>query len=349
MTTAIDGRGDAAAFTAFQRAAWSNLVLSVTQRCPLSCRHCITNSTNGAGLPVLAVEQAQAWAAELPGLRRAGLTHLTFTGGEPTLARAAVAVLAGAARDAGIATSIVTSGAFARSPAAATRCVDLLSDVRDWDFGYDVYHAEHLPLELFGAAVVAARDAGHPVSVRVCLGDAETSTLLERLSAICGPGVPIITQSVRRLGRAGTLPGATHSHPPPAACPSSGPLVREDGSVAPCCAGLAYPRRDHLPFRFGNAVTDGLTAVWHAWREDQALRLMRLAGLTPVIGWLRAKGLPAPSPAGDVCELCTGMWDRGGRAAAAVAAHTRQPEVREKLDLLEKHLYGAVWKPADTP
>src|ERR1051326_3459070 len=134
-----DGRGSASDLAEFQRAAWSNLVLSVTQRCPLTCRHCITSSLPGSRLPLLTIEQARSWAFELPELRQRGLEHITFTGGEPTLARSAVRIPADAAAADGLATTIVTSGAFATSRRAAHRTVSMLGSIGHWDLGYDTF------------------------------------------------------------------------------------------------------------------------------------------------------------------------------------------------------------------
>jgi hypothetical protein len=337
--------------TAFQRLAWSTIVFSVTRRCPLSCAHCITSSTSSREFGVLPVERAQRWASELDGLAREGLRHITFTGGEPTLAIAAVAVLADAARSAGVESAIVSSGAFATSDSAAAAVVSRLGSIDRWDLGYDEYHAEWLPLDRFACAVRALRTQERPFTIRVCEGrDSDvTNRLLAELATIAGADVEIIRQPVKALGRASALMPLSERHGGSAAptlpCVSTGPVVRDDGSVAPCCSGLAYADSTDHPFQLGDADRDGLGGIWRAWREDQLLRLMRLVGTQPVQAWLADEGID-PRVGGtscDVCETCVATWRAPG-ATDAAARRAASPAVRAKLDAVEAHLFGAVWE-----
>ena len=125
--------------------------------------------------------------------------------------------------------------------------------------------------------------------------------------------------------------------------------MRADGTTGPCCSGLAYEARGAHPFTYGCLDRPGdLLAAWRAWREDQLLRVMRLAGLSALEGWLSEANLPAVDGrfASDPCEACLSLWRRTAAAAEALAARACDPAVREKLDALETALYGSVWTEA---
>jgi hypothetical protein len=138
--------------------------------------------------------------------------------------------------------------------------------------------------------------------------------------------------------------GAAHAEPETLLCLATGPFVREDGTGGPCCAGLAYDARGRHPFDFGDAARDGLITIWRRWREDQLLRLFRLAGLALPLAWLKEAGLPRGGPAdGHVCETCVKLWDADGRAAAILRERAGHPELESMLDDLEIHLFGGRW------
>ena len=344
---------------AFQRLAWSSLIFSMTMRCPLQCAHCITDSGPAPILPVLSLQQAQRWTEEMPELAKLGLHHVTFTGGEPTLALRPLRILAEAASDAGLRTAVVSSGAFAISGPRADLVLDQLPCVDHWDLGYDSYHGEFLAFERFVVAIAALRDRGRSFSVRVCESPdpVDTERVVAEISQAAGPGTTIIRQPVRELGRASSPAGTPAGTPigraradramevrlPVHPCPSTGPLLREDGSAGPCCSGVSYTPGLRHPFP--SDAGRSLLEVWRSWREDQLMRLVRLAGFAPILQWLAtADALPdGVRFSADPCELCTSLWTDDGRAAQVVRDHAHQPEVRARLDELERELFGSVW------
>jgi hypothetical protein len=128
-------------------------------------------------------------------------------------------------------------------------------------------------------------------------------------------------------------------------CISTGPIVREDGTVGPCCSGLAYEARDRHPFEYGNASEVGLLEIWRRWRDDQLLRVMRLTGFEPLNAWLQEEGLALEHvfASGDVCENCVAAWRREPGLASLLRNCSSDPRVRAKLDELESFLFGDVW------
>jgi len=342
------GTGSAADLLALQRKAWSGLVISVTRRCPLSCAHCITRSGPDAAEPLLSDAHAAQWADELPHLQARGLSHLSFTGGEPLLSVRAVSRLSAAAARLGIANYVVTSAAWAISSIAACRMVARLPDVSHWDIGYDDFHAAEMPDARLAHAIGALELAGAAYTVRVCVDDGTPTAALERVAALVGPHGKFMTQSVRALGRAekGRVVVRRGSHGlPQRPCVSTGLFVRADGSTGPCCAGLAYEAAGLHPFDYGNASeSGGLLSAWVRWHDDQLLRMLRLVGFPALQGWIDDHGAAGAGTSQDPCEACVGLWRSDPRLGARLADRAAAPGVQQQLDGVEAALYGEVWR-----
>jgi hypothetical protein len=351
MTATIEipesGRGTAAQLLELQRLAHHSIVISVTRRCPLHCEHCIVSGGPEADGAILSAELATSLAGQLPQLREQGVRHLTFTGGEPVLALAAVRKIAQTAAAVGMTTALVTSPVWATSKRSADRVVERLSMITHWDLGFDRYHEAELPFERVERAVRALTSGRASFSIRACVDDPVSAgdlDLLRRLNEITGPGVRVYRQSVRRIGRARNFARLTKDKPrfPAEPCPSTGPFIREDGSVGPCCAGLAYESRGRHPFDFGDVGSNGLAECRKRWLGDNLLRMIRLVGFMVPLQWLDEAGMRvrrATDEPANVCELCVALWDENGEAASYLAARARQIGVLAQLDRLERLLF----------
>ncbi|SNX71060.1 radical SAM family protein [Cereibacter ovatus] len=340
--TIQSGRGTAADLWRLQSLAAQSLVVSVTRKCPLRCGHCITRSGPAAPGPLLSPALAAVWAGDLPAMAAQGLRHLTLTGGEPILARDACRLLAGAGAAAGVSVFVVTSGVWARSAAQARAVVAGMAGVARWDLGVDGWHAQEMPLERIGHALDAILAAGGTVTLRLCEGRtaAETRRIETEVAALVRGRAPMIRQSVRRIGRAADRGGAGgQAGLPRRPCVSTGLFLRADGSTGPCCSGLAYEAPGH-PFTYGRVLAPGdLRAAWQAWQDDPLLRLMRVASLAGLNGWLapdRRADLPA-----DPCEACVALWSRLP-ADEAAGLRERAAAVTDRLALLEARLHLAL-------
>ncbi|MBX3347980.1 MAG: radical SAM protein [Nitrospira sp.] len=348
MDTNWDGHWNTDHLLAFQRFAWTSIVFSVTRRCPLTCAHCITQSSPNKSLPILKSQEAQILAKDFLQLSQLGLRRICFTGGEPILALEAVCILANEAKTHGISTCLVTSGYWGQNYQNACQTLKDLKSISRWDIGYDEHHEQFLPWEAFACTLELLVEYNVDFSVRVCASSnpSKTAETVAKIRSVVGSEIPIITQSVRHLGRATNLVPTPPCMPRPIQpCISSGPLVREDGSVGPCCSGLAYSQ-SHNPFYFGNALTDGLVSVWRHWREDKLLRLMRLLGLHYPIKWAGEAGTLTSNfrTSEDVCESCVSLWSTSPNSAASARDKLKMLEVQEKLDEVEKYLFGTVWE-----
>lgn len=315
----------------------------------MACEHCITTSLPDAALPTVALADAQAWAAQMRELGERGLRHVTFTGGEPTLALSALECLARSAHDAGIATSLVTAATWARSDAQIARVVEPLGPlITTWDIGHDSFHARDLPLERLAAALAALGRTGARVAVRYAArADGSDAEYLAAVRHVAGARAGVMVQPVHALGRATQDLCESNPSALEVPCLSTGLFVREDGSTGPCCAGLGYGARGAHPFDYGNINAIGLIEAWQRWRDDQLLRLQRLVGLRPLLAAMSDSPAAASAARGanHVCEACTRLWRDDPRIAGQARDWSAREVSREVLDQVERRVHGSVWEP----
>lgn len=345
--------------TTLQQNAEGHLAFSLTEACPLRCAHCIVATLPAKELPrvTLSVEQARRYAAELPQLAERGIARISYTGGEPVLAREVLQLLSQAAAEAGIGNTLVTACHWAKTDQAADRTVAALPHIDSWHLSADRFHAEFLPVECVIRAAHAVLRAGRSATLRMAVPlpvSAEDEAFHARLTAELPSGVPIAVQPVSKVGRAESLeldvPKQTRPSLP---CMSTGPVVRWDGSVSPCCSSL-IDWRDRHPFQMQKASATGLLAMHEAWRTHALLRLVRSVGFQPVLRWLEEDDPEHPilkDTPDHPCDVCTGLWRRPG-TAALVQKRLGVPDTREKIDALYQIVLGrraAPQPPSEVP
>ena len=299
-------------------------------------------------MPVLGSEEAGIWASQLKALADRGLKHVTFTGGEPTLAFNALEVLARSASEADLETALVTAATWANSDRQIHRTVDRLAPhISMWDIGHDSFHAGRLELGRLAVALDALRQCGARVVIRFCKrADGTDRDYLEKVRGIAGKDIGVMVQPVYELGRADAHMCEDNGSALDVPCLSTGLFVREDGSTGPCCGGLGYAGRYSHPFAYGNVNETGLLHAWRKWRQDRLLRLQRLVGLRPLIAQLQRSDRldPRALQGKHVCETCTHLWGDGGNEAEAARRWSEESLTTAVLDGVETQLYGNVWQ-----
>ncbi len=349
---------DGAELVAFQQRAGRHLSFSLTTACPLRCRHCLVATVGVAENAAVALPaaQAEAYAAEMPALARAGVERISFTGGEPLLAGPQLARLSEAAAEAGIECCVVTACHWARTPDKAAETIARFPAVLRWHLSMDRYHAEFLPVGQVVTAAEAAVAAGRETMVRAAVPrppSAEDEALLAELAGRLPDGVTLAVQPVSKVGRAERLDSAEPAREAGAAndgtwvpCMTTGPLVGADGAVRPCCSSLADSELD-TAFERPQAEQLGLVGSYRAWAADPLLRLVRAVGFAPAIQWLREAlgeaALPDPLPA-HPCDQCMLLWRTPG-GAAALRERLAEPALRRRIDAL----FAAVFDEAAPP
>jgi pyruvate-formate lyase-activating enzyme len=328
-----------------QRLAAQHVTFSVTESCPLRCVHCIVATVPANDRSrTMPMERAESYAAQMGALARRGVRFVSFTGGEPLLARRQLQLLSRAARDAGMESTVVTACHWATSTATAEKVVASLPDIECWQVSTDEFHRDYVSVDHVIRAAKAASKFGRNVMVRLSMSLPESDTIVSIYNELreALPDIRIFAQPIIAMGRGASVPSFSELADVPAwPCVPQGMVVRFDGTVAPCCAGLVDTRDGH-PFQYPNADTAGLEGVHQAWCTDPLLQLIRAAGFAALMPWLREI-----APEHDVlaetprhpCEFCTRLWTDPG-VGPALRERISRDENRAKVAALAHEVFG---------
>lgn len=291
------------------------LCLGLTQRCPLSCRHCSSNSTLGL-----------ADLSEAPFRRIVGSfteqSHpdlVVMSGGEALLKADLVRWIGETSRRVGTSTQVISGMYFARErriPTAVRRAIDAVDHL---SASLDVFHEEEVPRASVLRILRELADEGKDLSVHLVGLDDEDPYLAEAVADIreqLDDRVPIAVNHVGPLGRAAEwLDHAVAPlpwRPGPEPCMlASWPLVRYDGTVLACCkqSVIDMPVVPHH-LMLGHAGVDSWDTIKHRALSRDLLRVIRVVGPRSV----------RPEPAGSTCGYCQTCYELGDDPEAARSA-----------------------------
>ncbi|RYE88067.1 MAG: radical SAM protein [Hyphomicrobiales bacterium] len=325
-----------------QTAAASHLTFTMTLACPLRCAHCIVGAGPEKGYTTMPLAIAERYAAQMGELYDHGIRMISFTGGEPLLARPQLRVMSDAAAAAGMTCGVVTAAHWASSPDRARAVVEDFPGLSVWDLSLDVYHQPYFPYAYVRTAYEAARACNRFAIVRFAYHDPPTAEDEEAVAFLEGFAAPedVRTQRIRAVGRAEDLatPLAARDSTFLKPCMTKGLVVRYDGTTAPCCINLVEERRH--PFQFGDARTRPLTELHAEYLRHPLLQMIRVLGFGEVAAWLKQAGLDSVLPAEmpeDVCDLCPHLMTNS-QAAALMVERCSDPETRLKIAILARHV-----------
>lgn len=316
--------------------------LTYTRTCPLSCRHCITESSP-AVRDTMSLEQAGSY---LPAIA-AFAPELCITGGEPFLHHRDIVILIRRARALDLRVSIVTGAGWVRRTDSARRKLRAVTDagVSLIGISWDVYHAEQTPIS--GAVTLArlATELGMQVAVRVTVPAYAGGQDYERAFE----GIPVLmTKSATlRLGQARDLP-PTHFHdyasPPRGACQVvMHPNIEPDGRVYACCGPARLsPPGSHL--KLGDTRREPLHDILARAVRDPILSAIQARGpqflhhLTDGVDCGTAIP-PLRRSYSSICELCMDMT-KSPAVVAALRDRLADVDARILLAQAEAELAG---------
>ncbi|MBX3347983.1 MAG: radical SAM protein [Nitrospira sp.] len=335
-------------FTEFQKRVERHVAFSLTQACPLQCRHCIVDTVSPRQMQTATIsdEQAQVYAGQMPALRRLGIDRISFTGGEPLLALHPLSILSSAAALSDIQCTVVTACHWAGSVKSARRTLAEFPYIDHWHLSADRFHQEYLPVGNVVRAAEAALDVGREVVVRMAAQlpvHPDDERFYEELRSMLPSRASIAVQQINHAGRGKyiqiDLPVNKRRYAPP--CISTGMVVRSDGSISPCCSSLIDIRSGH-PFLYQPATEVGLAQSYTSWRNDPLLQLIRAIGFTPVLDWIQSE-LPDHPLLFELpdhpCEVCTRLWAYEG-TSEIVMKHIRLGQVKEKIEALYQMIFN---------
>jgi pyruvate-formate lyase-activating enzyme len=328
-----------------QALASRRLGFSVTKACPLRCAHCSVS----AGPELRHMTFGRAFAdkvvAELPQLSAIGITCIDFTGGEPTLAADFVQRVSESAKHVGMAVGVVSAAHWATSDSQARKFLQRFRCIDHWDISTDIYHLPFVSVDKVRRAFDALSELGRPPMIRIAHHVPITydeAVLIDRIHEFAGRRIGF--QPIGPVGRGAELVQAQHATADDydeAPCPTTGPLVRSDGGVSPCCAPLSHEDYDH-PLQLGNAFREPLAVIVGRWRVNPLLQTIRLWGFEPIVQWLRSSPRLVNSLRSRQCDTCVAMArDRGLMLEAAAAAGRLENRIRV-ADALKTY-FGEPW------
>ena len=320
---------------------------SVTSVCPLRCAHCSVDA--GPRAPDARLYSGAAVdriAAQIADLARIGITSIDFTGGEPTLVLPFVARISAAAVSHGIDCGIVTAAKWAYSDAGVESMIRKLPDIANWDISTDIYHLPFVALDYVERAFRGLERAGRRPLIRIAHHEPLTAaeeTLIFDVYQFAGRRIHF--QPIGPVGRGADLvpaePVDRHAVDR-SPCPTTGPLARPDGVVAPCCAPLSHTE---LPaaFRIGHVLEDSLVEIVQRWRINPLLQTLRVWGFAPILRWCDELGVdPEHRLRSRQCDTCVELF-RDLPLVEALFDRAAELTHRVKLGYVLKHDFDEPW------
>ncbi|MBV1850643.1 radical SAM protein [Catellatospora tritici] len=276
----------------------AGLLLALTQRCPLSCAHCSTDSS-----PTAPQHSAAPLRRLVSTFTAAAHPELIFmSGGEPLLRPDLVAELATAARTVGTRSMLLSGMFFARRsmPAAVRRAVSTLDH---FSASIDVFHEREVARSDALRALAAVADLVPSVSLHVTSSDeAYLTDVLTQVRRMFGDRVPVLVARVRPTGRARSFVADPADVVDPGPCEfANWPLVDFDGTVYACSRQNLVRRHRPGHLVLGHAARDSWSALSAAIQARPTLRSVRSLGAIET-----ARRAGAASCDG-VCQTCVGL------------------------------------------
>ncbi|NNH73742.1 radical SAM protein [Nocardia uniformis] len=308
---------------------YNTLAVHITNRCPLTCAHCITDSSPRARGD-LSWEQVEAAVRSAA----AYVDGVCVTGGEPMLLPELALASIELTRSLGLRSSMVTSGYWARDDNRATEIVRRLtaSGLDKLAVSFDQYH-----LVQPTAPYVGETTLHHLLS-------ASSGTDLEMVVQYCGPqdhdAYDIATKSAHRFGArfeaAEVLPfgrgiqlarrrGATVDEVPETACGVVGrPVLTPEGDLYTCC-GPARGAPPDSPLRLPLGRADDVGDALSVASRDPIINALYVRGPRRMFNMLSdpaRQRISANLLNGSMCSLCRAITDDPGAVVELRAALT---------------------------
>lgn len=285
----------------------AGVLLALTRRCPLSCAHCSTESSDAAeqypGVPFRRlVGSFASW--QRPEV-------IVMSGGEALLRPRLVADLAATARAAGTRSYVLSGMFFARGerriPPAILRAV---GSVDHFAASLDAFHEREVSRREVFRALHLLSDRVPAMSLQLTgLGDDDPyiEDLVAEARREFADRLPILVTRLQPTGRARSLTVSRRSigGPPPAGpCGfAAWPLVGYDGTVYACSRQSLVERVRPAHLVLGHAGEDSWERLRERTLRSPVLRAIRTIG--PVA--TRERFSEPGCASGGVCDGCVGL------------------------------------------
>ena len=292
-------------FLSLRSTAAAGVSLGVTQRCPLHCGHCSTNSTM-----VSAQSPAEIYLRFVDSFTDALRPEvLSMSGGEALLRPDLVRKLADRCRAVGTRSAVLSGMFFAASKSIPRLIRGAIRAVDHFSASIDAFHEREVPRADVFRVLEEVLNAGTDVSLHIVGRDAEDPYLADLTAEVqqrFDGKVPMLVNAVASFGRAAQwLPDIAPRHVVADANPCSmaaWPVVGFDGTIVACGNDNAYEQSTpHL--RLGHATTDDWATIRARCLDGAVLRAIRLLG-PPYLAERHGAGR---LDRGGYCETCLGL------------------------------------------
>lgn len=292
--------------------AYGTVALGYTRKCPLACRHCITDSSPQVK-GKMGVERARRYLSVLPEFT----DTVCFTGGEALIYHRDIVELIRDVSRLGLRSTLTTSAAWAQGTeeTVRTRAHELLdAGLHRLMISWDLYHEEFLSREVAVRLARICVEIGLNTYVRMVLpeerGEAEYRAAFEGLP------LEIERTPLMQIGRARTLPADHFVQKPELPLGRcnvvTAPLVDWDGTVYACC-GPSNGSPAGSPLILGNAEREPLEKILRRGKKDPILETIYLLGPYGLFLLLEETGksalLPRRPGYTGMCDLCRDFTD----------------------------------------
>ncbi|MCH7232165.1 radical SAM protein [Glycomyces sp. L485] len=279
----------------------AGVLVSLTDRCPLSCAHCSTSSNRGA--PQFGEEPFLAFSGTWTDESHPEVVFLS--GGEPLLRPGLVRRLAARGRACGAATAVLSGMYFCRSGGIPPPIERAIRAVDHFSASIDVFHEREVPRTDVFAALHTVRSWGVEVSLHTVGArghDPYLRDLVDRIRDEFDSEVPVLVASLRSAGRAAEWAPRHDDVLSVGPCEfASWPLIDSDGTIFACCQGSMLRRLRPPHLVLGNAADTAWRTVRDRVLTSPHLRSVRTIG---PIGTASAAGL---RDSGGICGTCVGL------------------------------------------
>jgi hypothetical protein len=288
--------------------------VSLTQKCPIRCRHCFVESSPTRSEHAN-LDAFRRWLDGI--LETESVELITFSGGEPLSHPRALAYGLKACLDSNRYSVLATSAFWARTPTSADETLDRYPPFRCLWISTDCYHEEFVPLSHLRNAAEAAIKRNISVVFQIVDDDPNHSPFLKRFESQMGELAPkseVFITPLSLVGRASReldiplpLPERDLSKIPDVPCPWLGaPWLHEDGVVC-ACPNLEVHRNPHHPLRLGDLNVTNFSVISRRADNDLYLQAIRVLGPRGIVetfsveewGWDRASFRGT-----NICDLC---------------------------------------------
>jgi hypothetical protein len=286
--------------------------ISYTLTCPLTCQHCITNSSPKAK-GKMSLEKAKAYLKIISKYDNS----ICFTGGEPLLFHTEILELIHYAKQLGFQQVHIVSGAgwVGGEPDTRRKIKELVeAGLKVMAISWDPYHEGVGSQDRVRTLAKVATEYGLFVIIRSALPVGSNPDAQK----IAFEGIPVHFASfpLVRLGRAKTLPlehFQQYDTFPTGPCGTVLSIVVEyDGQVYACCGPSKFSQ-PHSPLVLGNAEHESLDIILDRAINDPILDVISLLGpygLYLLLKQSEGQGIYTPRKNyTSICDLCLDLTD----------------------------------------